>query len=199
MQFAIAISRIESRMAKTGIALLAACTALGLSAAAQAQDDEKVVRNQEPDIQDVIMTPVDDLNLNDDGIPVILATAAKNPYAKLEQNDCEGIELAIAELDAVLGPDYDIVNDGTDPFSEGKIAQRLVGSLIPFRGILREVTGAAGEERELEAAIVAGLTRRGYLKGLGEASECPYPARPAFVAIEIDEDDAVDMNPTEED
>ncbi|XUU60137.1 hypothetical protein ACRAQ6_11255 [Erythrobacter sp. HA6-11] len=195
---AIATSRIRKQsirgLVETGLIALA----LGCSAAAAAQDEQEVVRDQEPDVEDVIMTPIDDLNLDGDEIPEILETVSKDPYASPPGKDCESLRLAIADLDAVLGPDYDIINEGSDPFSEGKIAKRVVGSFIPFRGILREITGAAGEKRELRAAIVAGLARRAYLKGLGEASECPYPSRPAFVAIEIDEDDVVKFQPVTE-
>ncbi|NVE93878.1 hypothetical protein [Altererythrobacter lutimaris] len=185
-------------MSKELVLLVVGTVALSCSAVAQAQDEQEVVRNQEPDVEDVIMTPIDDLNLDDDEIPEILVAASIDPYASPAGKDCESLRLAIADLDAVLGPDYDIVNDGTDPFSEGRVAKRVVGSFIPFRGILREITGAAGEKRELQAAIVAGLARRAYLKGLGEASECPYPSRPAFMAIEIDEDDVVKLQPVTE-
>ena len=48
----------------------------------------------------------------------------------------------------------------------------IVNSLIPFRGLVREVTGAAPAERRLQAAIGAGLARRGYLRGLAETRHC---------------------------
>ena len=73
----------------------------------------------------------------------------------------------------------------------GKVAKSAVGSLIPFRGIIREVSGAADRQRDFQEAILAGAIRRGFLKGLGDARECPYPARPAFMKIAIDRDDEV--------
>ena len=51
-------------------------------------------------------------------------------------------------------------------------------SILPFRGILREVTGAAENDRALRAAYTAGMVRRGFLKGLGLGRGCKYPARP---------------------
>ena len=57
-----------------------------------------------------------------------------------------------------------------------------------FRGILREITGAADHERQFQAAIMAGMVRRGYLKGLGEARDCPYPSRPAFTQVAVNGD-----------
>ena len=59
-----------------------------------------------------------------------------------------------------------------------KVAKGLVGSIIPFRGLVREVSGAAGDQRKAEAAVRAGLARRAYLKGLGQGKGCKYPARP---------------------
>lgn len=176
-------------------AVLAGLLALG--APVFAQDEPENLRDREPDVEDVVMTPIDDLNLDADELPEVLVTAAQEPYADLASRDCETIGNAIAELDSALGPDYDLVEDEEDRLSEGKIAKRVVSSFIPFRGILREVTGAASEKRQLEAAVMAGMTRRGYLKGLGNASGCPYPARPAFVAIEIDDSDVVAMEPVE--
>jgi len=52
----------------------------------------------------------------------------------------------------------------------------VVNSLIPLRGLVREVSGAAPADRRLEAAIDAGLARRGYLRGLAVSRGCRLPA-----------------------
>lgn len=166
-------------------ATLCACLMAG-SVAAHARDDE-VVRDREPDMGDVAVTPLTDLNISKDDIPDVLLTAGENPYAYIDASDCAGIGHAIAEIDAVLGYDYDIEASKRDRISEGRIAQKVVGSFIPFRGILREITGAADHERQFQAAIMAGMVRRSYLKGLGEASGCPYPSRPAFTQVAFNE------------
>ncbi len=44
-----------------------------------------------------------------------------------------------------------------------------MNSLIPFRGLVREVSGAGPAERRLNAAIDAGIARRGFLRGLQRA------------------------------
>ena len=54
----------------------------------------------------------------------------------------------------------------------------LVSSLIPFRSLVREISGAGRADRDYREALYAGVVRRGYLKGLGEARNCPAPARP---------------------
>ncbi|WFL77237.1 hypothetical protein P7228_14785 [Altererythrobacter arenosus] len=158
------------------------------SAAAYAQEEEEIVRDREPDMGDVATTPLTDLNLSKDEIPQVLLTSVENPYATVASGECGAIGAAIAELDQVLGPDYDLQDVENDRISEGRIAQKIVGSFIPFRSILREITGAADHKRQFEEAIMAGMVRRGYLKGLGEASGCPYPSRPAFTQIAFNED-----------
>ncbi len=133
----------------------------------------------EPDATEVAKTPLRDLNIDARDIPEVLQAAARAPYATAGLGRCNAIVSAIAALDAELGADYDIaVDGGKDRFSEGRIAQGAVGLLIPFRGIVREVTGAAGNDRELRAAYTAGMARRAFLKGIGSGRGCAYPARP---------------------
>lgn len=133
----------------------------------------------EPDVKEVARTPLRDLNIDRRDIPAVLKTAALDPYATAGMTKCDALVSAIAELDTVLGGDYDIAtDDGNDRFSEGRIAQRMVGSLMPFRGIVREVTGAASNDRALQAAYTAGMVRRAFLKGWGLGRGCAYPARP---------------------
>jgi len=134
----------------------------------------------EPDAEEVAMTPLRDLNIDPQDIPEVLQRAATDPYAAAGLDRCDALVTEIAELDMVLGADYDIAEDdgGGDRINEGRIGQSLVGSIIPFRGIVREVTGAAGNERDLRAAYTAGMVRRAYLKGWGQGRGCAYPARP---------------------
>ena len=51
----------------------------------------------------------------------------------------------------------------------------LVNSVIPFRGVVREVTGAAPAERQYNAAVDAGLARRGFLRGVHQTRKCKTP------------------------
>ncbi|ABC63515.1 hypothetical protein [Erythrobacter litoralis] len=160
-----------------------------IGASAASQDEPKRV-DKAPNAGDIAMTPIQDLNLSSDPIPPILIAAEDAPYANENLSDCSAIGDEIARLTAVLGPDLDIEN-GKDGLSVGKVAKSAVGSLIPFRGVVREITGAADKQREFQAAILAGAVRRGYLKGLGEAKDCPYPARPAFVEIQVEDEEQV--------
>ncbi|QUL39336.1 hypothetical protein KDC96_03920 [Erythrobacter sp. JK5] len=147
-------------------------------ALATAQPSLAQVQQEEPDAMDVARTPLTDLNIVGEDIPEVLVSAAQGPYVSEGLVTCNDIVVQIAAIDQALGPDYDLVGESDTGLSEGKIAQGLVGSLIPFRGIVREVSGAAGDERKLRAAATAGMVRRGYLKGLGQERGCQYPARP---------------------
>ena len=78
---------------------------------------------------------------------------------------------------SVVGPDRDIPADRAEKLSVGRVAQSAVGSFIPFRGIIREVSGANGHQRKVDDAVEAGTARRSFLKGYGQARGCAYPAR----------------------
>lgn len=175
-----------SRSGRAG-ALAALCVAL-TAAPAQAGRQEEPAATRQPDARDVAMTPLTDLNLSKDEIPPILLAAAADPYASGGLTKCDDIGAAIADLDAVLGPDMDLVEDDRDRISWGRVATSAVGSFIPFRSVLRELTGAADHKRDFEAAIYAGAVRRGFLKGLGQQMGCPYPARPAQARVAFAED-----------
>lgn len=163
------------------IALVAGANALPASA----RDPDEPAASREPDAQDVAMTPLTDLNLRKDAIPAVLVAAVVNPYESAGFAGCPAIEAAIADLDTVLGPDMDVAATGTDRLSTGRMAKSVVASFIPFRGILRELSGAAEQERGYRAAIYAGAVRRGFLKGLGQQKGCDYPARPAFTRVAV--------------
>lgn len=137
----------------------------------------------EPDATEVAKTPLRDLGIDGRDIPEVLLIASRDPYATQGMESCNALVSEIAALDTVLGADYDIAeDDGKIRFSEGRIAQGVVGSIIPFRGIVREVTGAAGNDRALRAAYTAGMVRRAFLKGWGLGRGCAYPARPKVLA-----------------
>ncbi|WP_071961200.1 hypothetical protein [Aurantiacibacter gangjinensis] len=140
-----------------------------------AQDN---VRERDADAIDVMLTPLSDLNLARDPIPEILVWANENTYRSEGMEDCANIRSGIADLDAVLGDDLDAAGPEERRLRAGNVAQRVVGSFIPFRGIIREISGANSHEYRFRQAIAAGMMRRAYLKGLGEARGCDYPARP---------------------
>ncbi|MGE4430053.1 MAG: hypothetical protein AB7E05_04825 [Sphingobium sp.] len=122
--------------------------------------------------------PARDVGIAKTKIPPVLTEAVKNPYAPPSGRKCAAIIADMTALNDALGPDFGDSEEENENRA-GKIAEAggkmIVNSLIPFRGLVREVTGAAPAERRLQAAIGAGLARRGYLRGLATARNCKMP------------------------
>lgn len=143
-------------------------------AAQTAVSEEKVTAG------DVVTKPLSDLNIKKDEVPDILVAARQKPYDLAGMRKCPAIAAEVTKLDAVLGDDIDVArDDGNSTLKMGNIAKSLVGSLIPFGGVIREISGANAQQRKWNEAIYAGSVRRAYLKGIGEQRGCKYPARAA--------------------
>ena len=130
-------------------------------------------------VDDIALTPLSDLNLTRDEIDALLVQAREAPYDMTGIHRCSDIISAVQQLDALLGEDLDSAEARSRGVSPGKIAQWAIGRFIPFRGLVREVSGARAHERKVRDAIVGGMMRRGFLKGVGQQKGCKYPGRPA--------------------
>ena len=158
--------------------VLASATVLMLASAPAFAGQDRPLTDREPDAVDVAKTPTTDLNLTKQEIPQLLLRARNDPY-EAAGSSCRDIMAGILALDEYLGPDLDLPQEERDRITAGRAAKAVVGHLIPFRGLIREVSGANKHEQQLDAAIQAGLMRRSYLKGVGQQKGCKYPARPA--------------------
>jgi len=143
----------------------------------------KPMTQKEPSATDVAATPATDLNLKKDEIPPLLIAAQERPYALRGLGTCSQIGAAVVELNGVLGEDIDVPQSESRKMSPGRVAQSVVGSFIPFRGVIREVSGANAHDRAVQAAILAGVARRSFLKGIGQSKGCRYPARSATLEV----------------
>lgn len=151
---------------------------------AEDDDPEKPFTEEEITAVDVAATPVTDLNLRKRQLPAQLVAAQQKPYDMAGLSDCANIAAQVGELDAILGEDIDLPQDGKRRMpSAGRLAQWAVGSFIPFRGAIREISGANEHQRRMAVAIQAGIARRAFLKGVGEAKGCLYPARSATAEV----------------
>ena len=153
---------------------------------------------------DAVSAPLKDFNLVRPTLPVALAEAAKDPYRRPERTDCAYLAHEIAQLDLALGPDLDVPRDadrqglrtrGALALSDAALSavRDVTTGWIPFRHVVRRLTGAAGHQDDVEDAVHAGAVRRAYLKGLGLQQDCPHPAAPlpaVTVAETADSDDA---------
>lgn len=163
--------------------LLLVAGSASAQAPAPAPEPAKPVTNREPTAVDVVATPAEDLNLKKNDIPPILSIAEQDPYGLPLGPRCPAITAEIEKLNAALGDDIDVAQAKDRKISAGKVAQSVVGSFIPFRGVIRQLSGASEQERRLQSAINAGTARRGFLKGVGLQRGCAYPARPATAQV----------------
>ncbi|MET0252163.1 MAG: hypothetical protein ABW203_08305 [Novosphingobium sp.] len=133
--------------------------------------------------QDVVTSPLSDMNIKKRDIPPVLQAAVDRPYDLSGIKSCAGFTTAVADLDMVLGEDIDVAQDQSDEEkmgnTAGAVAKSVIGSFIPFRGVIRELSGANAQERAWQRAVYAGSVRRAFLKGMGQQRGCAYPARAA--------------------
>ncbi len=149
---------------------------------------------------DAALTPLEDFNLRRRQIPPLLAQM-DSPYDAATELDCGQIAAMIAELDQVLGSDWDapepderlrteILADEAADATLGVVRSGATG-WIPFRGLIRKATGAESHETKYNRAYKIGAQKRAYLKGYGLARDCDVPARPDFATLLTQDIDAI--------
>jgi hypothetical protein len=125
---------------------------------------------REEPMEQALTQPLKDLSLLREEAPEPLKRAAAAPYRS--PADCTAIRNEIAQLNALLGKDFDEEVKSDEKVGE-VIASNLIGSAVdlPLSGVIRHLTGASKRAREKADAIVASVARRGYLRGLA-AERC---------------------------
>lgn len=131
-------------------------------------------------VEDVVSGPFKDLNLMKKDIPPVLVDLHGQPYNPPEDGTCTGLASEVTALDAVLGPDLDVVTMSGRPAGNtaAKALTQASHSLVPYRSWIRKLSGAEKRAERLAAALLAGTARRAFLKGLGVAQGCAPPAAP---------------------
>ena len=153
------------------VLLLAAAAPLLAQAQPQQTDAERLGKKAEG----VVRQPIKDVGLMRENPPEVLRDAQKAPYTLAGIRSCADLQRAVGELDAVLGPDVDAVDDQGDALPTRLAeagAKSIVNALIPFRGLIREASGAAEADRKFRMMVAAGMARRGYLKGVAHERKC---------------------------
>ena len=155
-------------------ALLIACAALPVLAACAHRDAADSANIASAAVGDAVSQP--------------LKEAMKDPYQNPGRIDCGRLEHEVRALDLALGPDVDLPEAKTGATRQaaeavagaaGNAVGDVVGDMIPFRSLVRRLTGAEENAQEMRDALKAGDIRRAYLKGLGLERGCAYPAAPA--------------------
>jgi hypothetical protein len=129
--------------------------------------------------------PFRDLSLVREVAPEVLQRAAAGPYDVARIASCAAAQAEVADLDAALGPDLEPDGKASGLTVQGLAADLLGGAIgLPFRGVVRHLTGAEQRDQALRAAVLAGMVRRGFLKGrmAVTGSALPPPATPAAPA-----------------
>ena len=141
---------------------------------AKAQDPEKDDGWREKSME-IGPQPARDVGLSKKKIPPVLEDALDDPYSLKGLKTCAKLTAEIQRLNEALGPDYGVDNEYTENRA-GKLAEAggktIVNSIIPFRSLVREISGAAPADRHLEALGDAGLARRGFLRGVHLKQGC---------------------------
>ncbi|MGB7418212.1 MAG: hypothetical protein WA918_03440 [Erythrobacter sp.] len=133
--------------------------------------------------RDAATQPLRDVNIVRSKVQPQVARVLDDPYGFDRPKTCGNLAWEILQLNKALGPDFDV--DLEEPGKNKKRANtalRLAGRigsglLLPFRGVVREVSGSAANEREYRAATLVGVARRSYLKGIAVEKGCRVPVR----------------------
>ena len=175
-------------MAKVGLAGVARALALGAVALVGAcaskgggEDDVNRVDQVRRGVVDAAASPFRDIGLVRPEVPRTLQ-GLKYPYSATNLTlGCDQVLYEIGQLDAILGvesfqpgAERGISSRGLDAV-EGAVlnaARDSAGDIIPYRGWVRRISGAAKAENEATRAIIQGQTRRAYLRGFGAALGC---------------------------
>lgn len=163
----------------TGATLIALLALPAMAGARQEQNEAEKQPNRVEEVGRgagrIASQPARDVGVAKTNIPPALQTAAEAPYSLTGIKTCRDISKAFAQLTDLIGPDFK-AGDKPKENRAGKLAEAggktIVNSIIPFRGLVREVTGAAPAQRRLDRAIDAGIARRGFLRGVHQTRKC---------------------------
>ncbi|MDC8785214.1 hypothetical protein [Roseateles koreensis] len=134
-------------------------------------------------VSDAVTAPLQDLNLMQSKIPDVLQAAQEAPYKLPPDASCAGLAHESAALEKALGPDLDSPQrkEQQDAWAKsGEMAgdaafgalRSASENLLPFRGWLRKLSGAERHSSAVTAALVAGQSRRAFLRGLQLGKSC---------------------------
>lgn len=133
------------------------------------------LRHARDKAMDISAQPARDLGMAKREIPSILQRAYDAPYSLKTLDSCAALETEIVALDGALGADFDAAKANNES-RNGKMAEAggkmVVNSLIPFRALVREISGAAPADRHLNNLVDTGLARRGFLRGVQLTKGC---------------------------
>lgn len=175
----------------TAIALLVPAVSLTACVTSSSKHPEQIQTTSQAErenIKGAATAPLRDLNVLRTKIPQVLLEAMADPYYRPPGKlTCDDLINFLKPLDEALGDDLDVIGTKSAAMSEkgqnaafGMMAG-AASDVVPFHSWIRRLSGAERHDKFVQQAITAGGIRRGYLKGLGEAKNCPPPVIPSHV------------------
>jgi hypothetical protein len=156
--------------------LVALVIGIAFPAAAQTPPPASTASQAAGSAERMAMQPLRDLNIVRDGVPPELTAIMEEPYSLKGLRGCADYKREIARMTTLVGPDVDSPEaraaSGTSTEFVLGTAESVVASLVPGRGIIRRVSGAADAEKQAKAAALAGSLRRAFLKGRASGLNC---------------------------
>lgn len=176
------ITKARALALTTSLCMLAASGCASTTYAHQAGDNR---------ISGAFEQPFRDMSVMRENPPDVLIRAAEAPYVLPGDGGCSAILAEIVALDLVLGPDLDAPGQ-LPPRSNTDISALVSGAIggvigLPFRSVIRRLSGAENRARLVRDDIFAGMVRRAFLRGVARADNCtsaPAPASPATTSGE---------------
>lgn len=148
---------------------VAALLGLSLAACATVQNPAD---KPEP-VGAALSQPLRDLSVIQPEAPAELARAAADPYRP--SPDCAANAKEQGRLTELLGPDVGRETAKDDPAEMA--GDMMADAALPFRGVIRWVSGAERRDQAMAATVLGAMVRRGFLKGEASARGCPAVAR----------------------
>ncbi|MEM7328518.1 MAG: hypothetical protein AAF437_07245 [Pseudomonadota bacterium] len=148
---------------------------------------DRAIQRSQDGFGDAALSPLEDVNLKRAKIPEEFKEI-RNPYDVSADISCDQIAKEVTVLDGLLGRDWDIpppdeqglsdrAADGASTAFLDAVSSGASG-FIPYRGLVRTVTGANSHATKVRKAYERGSHRRTFLKGMGLIKACTYPAAP---------------------
>lgn len=107
---------------------------------------------------EIVSQPARDVGAASTKIPPVLLAAYDDPYGLTGLGPCRKLRQEIDDLSGALGPGSMVKTERKENRA-GKLAEgggkTIVNAFIPFRGLVRKISGAAPAQRRLDSAIDA--------------------------------------------
>lgn len=157
------------------------------NAATDPNATDRAIQQSQEGFSEAALSPLEDINLKRAPIPEQFKQI-RNPYNVDAEVTCDKIAKEVTVLDGLLGRDWDVpppdkkgvsdrAADGASTAFLDAVSSGASG-IIPYRGLVRTVTGANSHATKVRKAYERGSHRRTFLKGIGLIKGCNYPAAP---------------------